>query len=162
MKSLKYTIILSFVIAAMIASCVNPPDYPIEPQIEFLSLTKDVMDQTNLLGDSTLLRFSFTDGDGDLGSDSTINAFVIDKRDGFEARKYVIPYIPPQGAANGISGEISFAVFSSCCIYEDNYPPCTVNPNQALDTLVYQVYIEDRAGNVSNTIDSAPIILRCN
>lgn len=162
MQSLKYTIILSFVIVCTVISCINPPDYPPEPQIEFLSITKNIMDQSSLLGDSTLLTFTFQDGDGDLGSDSTINAFVIDKRDGFEARKYVIPFIPPQGAANGISGEISFALYTSCCIYEDNYPPCSTNPNQALDTLIYQIYIEDRAGNQSNLIDTEPIILRCN
>jgi hypothetical protein len=146
-------------------SCVQPPNYPIEPVIEFLSLSKDTIWQTRFGPDSVVITFSFTDGDGDLGfSDSTAGIFIVDGRDTFEKPSYRIPYIEQQGAGNGISGEISIVLPTTCCIYPPNTrPPCdtTANAPQLFDTVFYLISIKDRAGRLSNEIATAPIFLRC-
>lgn len=45
----------------MVSSCFKNQEYPVEPMISDPSFT--------LLGDSAILNFSFTDGDGDIGLD---------------------------------------------------------------------------------------------
>ena len=47
--------------------CLEAPNYPDEPFIEFLSLSKDTMDQGVFQEDSLIVRFRFEDGDGDIG-----------------------------------------------------------------------------------------------
>ena len=75
--------------------------------------------------------------------------------------------VDPQGAGNGISGEVTVRVPVSCCIPDPvngiQLPPCDTNSvsGQIRDTLVYTVQIKDRTGNWSNIIQTSPIILIC-
>lgn len=148
--------------------CVKPPDYPKEPVIEFMGLSKTVLKQGKSKGDSLSISFSYTDGDGDLGfpkTDPTTSVFVRDDRDSFSKFQYQLPYVEPQGAGNGISGEISIVVPTSCCIFvtPDGTPlACDLVPSTFLyDTLYYFIKIRDRAGHMSNEIKAGPIILSC-
>ena len=147
----------------LVYSCTKPPEYPIEPEIEYLRLTKNAMQQGAFNEDSVLVTISFTDGDGDLGDQDSLNLFITDARTGFLENSYKIPFIPEQGASNGISGEISFALFTTCCIYDDqSIPPCTPNTNEPSKQVTYKIYIEDRAGHRSNEVETEPITLLCN
>ena len=148
--------------------CVKPPDYPKEPVIEFIGLSKNVLQQGKSSGDSLSISFSYTDGDGDLGYPSTEavpSVFVRDDRDSFTKFEYRLPYVEPQGAGNGISGEISIVLPTSCCIYVTpggQKLACDLVPNDFLfDTLYYFIAIRDRAGNKSNEIKAGPILLQC-
>ncbi len=144
--------------------CVQPPDYPDEPVIEFMSLSKNVMKQTPLGPDSILISFNFTDGNGDLGSvNGEPNIFIKDGRDGFDKPPYQIPFIPPQGAGNGISGMISIVVPTTCCIYIDpnGFPLACDDVPIPFDTLTYLISIKDQAGHESNQIETPPIGLIC-
>ena len=158
----------SVAVAGLLQYCVKPPNYPDEPVIEFMGLSKNVMRQTPLGADTVLVMFNFTDGNGDLGSQNNEpNIFIEDGRDSFPKDPYAIPYIEPQGAGNGISGMITIALPTTCCIYPDvngiKFPPCdtTKNAPQSLDTVFYRIYIKDRAGNISNKITTDPITLIC-
>jgi hypothetical protein len=74
-----------------LCDCATPPDYPNEPVITFKSISRNYMKQnSNSLADSLLLTFSFTDGDGDLGSNDSVGVFIKDGRDGFEKPPYKI------------------------------------------------------------------------
>ncbi|MEL6924133.1 MAG: hypothetical protein AAFO94_08800 [Bacteroidota bacterium] len=154
--------IAAFLFGLLLYSCTKPPEYAIEPEIKFERLTKNNLLQGSGSEDSTLVTISFTDGDGDLGDRDSLNLFISDGRTGFLENSFRIPFIPEQGASNGISGEISFALFTTCCIFDNpSIPPCTVNNNQATDEVVYRIYIVDRAGNKSNEVETSPIVLRC-
>lgn len=142
-------------------ACIKPPSYPIEPVIEFVGLSKNVIQQSTLNEDSITINFTFTDGDGDLGDNDSINIFVTDTRQDFIANKFRIPYIPPEGAANGISGEVSIVTYSTCCIFPDGQVPCTPSDTYPVDTLTYKIQIRDRAGNLSNFIETPPILVLC-
>ena len=116
--------------------------------------------------DTLFMVLGFTDGDGDLGQsaeDTAFNLFLIDKRDGFVANRFKTPVIPPQGAGNGVSGEVQLMLFNTCCKFPPStgLPPCTASTVIPTDSLVYEIYAIDRAGHESNRIDSPPIILRC-
>ncbi len=156
---------LGLAVFAMLQFCVKPPDYPNEPVITFERLSKTTMFQSSFGQDSVVITFSFTDGDGDLGfkDDAEESIFIVDGRDSFQKPSYRIPLIEQQGAGNGISGEISIVVPTTCCIYPPPLLlPCdTLNAPQQLDTVFYLIKIKDRAGHFSNEIQTAPITLIC-
>ena len=165
MKKISSIILTATVLVALCIGCANPPDYPDTPQIEFVSLSKSVMQQSTFGKDTVTITFSFTDGDGDLSfSDTTSNIFITDARDNFSKPSYRIPVIDEQGAGNGISGTISIEVPTTCCIYPINTaPPCDTSgfAPQFTDTLAYKIQIMDRAKHLSNEIITAPITLIC-
>ena len=144
-----------------VVGCTKPPDYPIEPVIKYLGMSKKQLKQSSINADSLRVSFSFTDGDGDIGSNDSLSLFVVDKRDGFLSSKYKIPFITEAGAKNGISGEIEFVLFSTCCYFPDGQAPCTPSKTFPTDTVVYELYLKDRAGHKSNIIETEPIILDC-
>jgi hypothetical protein len=161
-----FTILMALVVAVLILqSCANPPDYPDTPVIEFVQLSKNVMEQSKFGKDTVTITFSFTDGDGDISfSDTTANIFIIDARDNFSKPSYRIPTIDEQGVGNGVSGTISIAVPTTCCIYPPNTaPPCDTSTLAPLfsNSLAYKIQIMDRARNMSNEIITAPINLVC-
>jgi len=155
---MKNIILLSILIMLAITACVQPPDYPIEPEIEFLSISKSEVLQAI---DTFRIAFSYTDGDGDIGldlDDPDNNVIITDSRTGFE-ETFKVPVIPQQGATNGISGKISLLVFASCCL--NSNPICLPTPNANPEEIVYTVRMFDKAGNESNTIQTSPIMLIC-
>lgn len=144
--------------------CVNAPDFEDEPKIEFLDWTTNTMRQGDLNTDSVFIRLSFEDGDGDLGfpsDDLTRDIFIYDVRTGELQEQLKMPEIPEDGTGNGISGEITLRVYNTCCIFPQGIPPCAAPTQYPLDTIQYDIHIEDRAGNESNVVRTPVMILRC-
>jgi len=137
------------------AGCKEENTYPTTPEIEFKSLTK--YESASQL-DSLELVFSFTDGNGDIGTPDidTFNRDVFVKF--FEMKngvfveftnlaaplEYKIPFLFPRGNNSSLVGDIKINV-------EYNY----TQPN---DTIRYELYMRDRARNKSNTITSSTIV----
>ena len=144
------------------SSCIKAPDFPDEPVIEFISLSQQVLNQGALNIDSTLLIISYTDGDGNLGSDNGSNVFITDTRDGFQLEGFQIPKIPEEGSTNGISGTLEMLLYTTCCYFPDGTPPCNVSSEFPIDSVSYEVYIVDRDGNESNRILTPFIEILCN
>ncbi len=153
--------------ALLVLGCVEPPNYPDEPAIKFVGMNKQIMKQGGQNEDTMIVSFSFTDGDGDLGEKQSAtdptgpNVFLIDSRDGYEGNTFQLPFIPEEGAGNGISGTVDLKIFTACCIFDDGTAPCGVSPSKSRDTLYYNLYIKDRAGHKSNEIKVGPIYLLC-
>ena len=148
----------------LIAGCVESPGFPDEPRIEFVGLSKDTLVQGNFQNDSLTVIFRFEDGDGDIGrsdTDPENNVFFIDERTDTLENTFGIPAIPPEGAGNGVEGEVKILLYSTCCLFTDGSIPCEPNPNEPMDTLRYRIYMKDRAGHQSNEIVTTPIILLC-
>ncbi len=165
-----------------IAACSSPPDYPIEPEIKFLSLSTDTVLQTPPSGESggtVRVILEFTDGDGDIGyegvntdscilcdpelgclQNKTFNLFVFDHRLPNCLSPYQVPYIPQRGSSDAISGTIDLEIFPVCCISKDGFP-CLSNVG-TFDTVYYSIQIKDRAGHQSNRLELPPIIIECN
>jgi hypothetical protein len=63
--------LLVFVFISLgISACFDPPDYPLQPQIEFESIVfKEYGSGFDAEADSLILKIRFKDGDGDLGLD---------------------------------------------------------------------------------------------
>ena len=148
--SFKHFFFPALVVMFAIGSCIKPPDYSDTPNIEFLSMSKSTAEEG---ADTVEIYFKFTDGDGDLGplndQDSTINLFLIDSRDN-TTKPYQLPNLTPGGNIKAISGEVTVKVKSFAC-----------RAGFENDELRYTIYVKDRAGNQSNTIQSDPIIIDC-
>ncbi len=159
-----YFYYIFFALLVAFQSCITPPDFSVVPEIEFISLSKDSLQQGTGLNDELNVQFSFKDGDGDIGSDS-ITLFITDLRDGSMFQSKQIPFLPSENAANGVEGTISFKLNTTCCIGEGSINCCQLGACDALlkeQNLIYEIYIEDRAKNKSNVIQTTPIILICN
>jgi hypothetical protein len=123
------------------------------------------MVQNSLNTDSLFIRIGFKDGDGDLGSlpnSSNNNIVVIDNRTKEIFDRYKIPEIAEQGSQNGIEGEISIKLFTTCCIFPDNIPPCVSPLQYPTNAINFSIYMLDDSGNVSDTITTPFITLLCN
>jgi len=156
--------IISFLFLGLFAiSCFRIEEYPPEPQIELIEFvfvdTVDGMENGNRVFNGTL-RFSFIDGDGDIGFDTTSpqqNTIFLEKykyNNGVLSivdlnidPHYYVPYFNPEGPNKTLKGEM--------IIYDiDEYPPFDG------DTILYKFFIVDRAGNVSNIESTGNLILK--
>ncbi len=155
-------VVFFFLIASILVlvSC-KKKEYPKEPILSFKSIAKTSMKQNGQ--DSTVLIFSYTDGDGDIGSDSDDNIFLRDSRNQQLLATYRFPNEVDGKEGEYRKGELQLIVYSGCCIYSDSlYAACMPNPNQIQDTMRYSIEVIDKAGNRSNILLSDKILLECN
>lgn len=152
------------------------------PFIDNATLSRNEIDQY----DSIRVKFNFMDGDGDLGSyDASINiygppsewslycgrcdlncfdtsslsqVFVLDIRTNC-GNTFFIPEI----YNTPVRGEISLIIISNdlCCILPNGIR-CAPSTQYPADTVTFKIKLKDRAGNVSNEIETPPLIIRCN
>ncbi len=156
-------------------SCKKYENYPPEPSIKFMDITL-LRDQQGI-DQRGVLRFSFADGDGNIGlyNNDTLppydyNLFVkyFEKQNGVFKEIFLItpnyindttivydtasfngriPILTPAGKNKAISGEIEDTLFVN-------------NPLSSFDTIMFEVYIQDRDLNKSNTIQTPPIVVK--
>lgn len=139
-----------------LVSCSDEETFPDTPVISFKSLEK-FQSVSGL--DSLVLTFSFTDGDGDIGSAASdtfgrdVYARLFERNNGvFEEAplgaplEYRVPYLEPRGNNSSLKGDIRISIDYNI-----------LRPN---DTIYYKVLLEDRAGNRSNEITTATIVTR--
>lgn len=148
--------------AFLLAACANAPDFPDEPVIVYEGVDKDEIFQAILgIEDSITFHLTFTDGDGDLGQDST-SIFFTESRLGSLTPFKIRPF-PTEGTGNGINGDLYITLINPfqgiCCIV--NNQACQVNESFPLDTVSYTIQIMDRAGNLSNSVKTDVINIKC-
>lgn len=141
-------------------SCKENETFPVIPHIEYLGFMKL---QTEAGIDSLgILRFSFTDGDGDLGYPSgsanpQYDLFI----SYFELNNGVlVPYITPSGDTIQFNARLPYLTpdIANKTIKGEIEDTLSINnPVSDNDTILFRIYITDRAGNQSNTIET-PLI----
>jgi len=174
MKPVKW-ILLLLISAGMIAGCKKYDEYPPEPTIEFLDFT--VLRDAQGIDQRGVLRFGFSDGDGNIGlydSDTLppfdYNLFIryFEMQNGEFKEVFLItpiyindttivydtsnfngriPILTPAGKNKAISGEIEDTLFVN-------------NPLSTFDTIMFEVYIKDRDLHQSNTIQTPAILIK--
>jgi hypothetical protein len=147
-----------------IYACASSPNFDPIPTLEFRAISKSSMQQGEF-NDSLFVELFFTDGDGDFGANTTSNQpniFFKDIRTGV-TNSYKAPFIPSQGANNGIKGTIRILLRSTCCIYPPTTGifPCESVAEFPTNSLGYEIYISDRSGNKSNVVVTPNIVLNC-
>jgi hypothetical protein len=150
----------------LIGACANAPDFGNEPYIEFREIRNHMIAQSDQ-ADTIVFTLYFEDGDGDLRppGDGSANVFLRDLRDSTVAFTFASPVIPTEGSGNGIRGTLElragFLRGDICCLYESGQPPCTPAIPIRSDTIYYDIYLFDAAGNKSNTVKAGPVVLKC-
>lgn len=147
-------------------SCIKIQTLPPEPFIEYTSF--EVFDTIDILGNEAKggrLKFYFEDGDGDMGLNppsegqtaDSVNLFFTLYRmtdgvvspapedDPLRPSNYRIPYMERLGQNKILKGNISVTFLY--LFYFDT------------DTIIYDFFIKDRAGNESNTATTGEIAL---
>ena len=163
MKTIHTLLIMTFAML-FISACSKKPNFPEAPVLTFESWNKAEVVQ-GTLEDQVTLTISFTDGDGDLISDNNEpSVFFMDMRDSSTFKTFALPQIPEIGVNNGISGEIEMTILETsgfCCLYPNGAPACQPADGFPINELIYEIFMEDRAGHRSNIIRTAPLIIRC-
>ncbi len=163
MKRILTSLIAAGLVLYFSGGCEKIRQLPPEPTIEFRQFT--MYDTIDLLGNPAkagILEFYFEDGDGDLGlkqpvegeSDTTNLFFTlykkengvfseIDESDPNDPADYRIPFMEREGQNKILQGtiEITFLYFFF----------------ELSDTIMYDFYVKDRAGNESNIVSSCEI-----
>lgn len=136
---------LLIIFAFLTVGCSNKPLFSTIPEIQFIDIQPQTIQEYQ---DSIAIRFSFKDGDGDLGDTPGSDRFsliVIDNRthfpDSVRTLKFQIPPLNTNTKNPSILGEIILA-----------YPPTVMTPGSASDSTTYTLFIYDNVGNKSNEI----------
>jgi hypothetical protein len=163
----KISLILLIPLFALLTGCIKEDQYPIIPHIEFAGFgTYAAVDGTD---SACKITISYTDGDGNIGLDSTqteepykYNYFIkfMQLIDGkmvevlpadsnittFNAR---IPILTPKGRNKNIKGDIDMTI-------QLYYMGELLQSN----TIGFEIYIQDRDLNKSNTITTNNFTIR--
>ncbi|MCO5248760.1 MAG: hypothetical protein M9887_07435 [Chitinophagales bacterium] len=139
-------------------SCIKEPKFSKVPEIKIKEIRQSGAQIHD--GDSVIVVLEFKDGDGDLGknsqTDTIPNLFIVDHRFSIiDSQSYSIPNIPKKGSVDAISGEIAINLLSK--IFCNPIHP----PSEATDTLEFEFYIRDRAGNFSNQVSTGKMPILC-
>lgn len=163
----KISLILLIPLFTGLTGCIKEEQYPLEPVIEFggFATAKDILGRDSVCQ----ITISYTDGDGDIGLDSTqieepykynyfikfnqlidgklVDVFPPPPNDtlNFNAR---IPILTPNGRNKNIKGDITMTIelyFARQFLLSD--------------TIAFEIYIQDRALNKSNVVDTPMFII---
>jgi len=114
------------------------------PEIEFLSITPS---STTEFQEEVTLVIKYKDGNGDLGENNADvkNLYITDQRNDV-VYSFRIPQLSPTGSSVAIEGNLDIDLNS-----------LSVVGAGSSESVVFSIYVLDRAGNQSNTITSSAI-----
>ena len=149
MNKFKKYLTLFYLPTILVCACTkvsDEPFYDLTPKIELIEVGNETVVQFT---DSISLTISYEDGDGDLGNaDPDINSiFVKDSRLEIADEYYLGP-LAPAGEKISINGTLKL-----------NLSPTFLLGNGSEEKMVLTIYVLDRAGNKSNTIETQAITI---
>jgi hypothetical protein len=166
MKKVSGFIILASM--CLLAGCYKETTFDVKPNIDFKDLRKEIrLDQfSGSKKDSVILTIHFQDGDGDLGYNEKEKATAELTNDYnyiirlFRKKKGVfqefVPDVPYSGYFTRLKTDGKIGPIEGTIDYSVDFPqPFT----PVKDSLKFQITIKDRAGNLSNTVESSVIVL---
>ncbi len=159
---MKSRIILSLCALLLFASCEKQPDqYPDEPQIYYKYTTPRTISIEDTAG-LIKIGFEFTDGDGNIAIDETemeMAIFAYNRLDTSAKRDtlpFPFPYIadglrPRKG---GLAGDVILNMGRQF------FPLDSLHSVLGGDTVVFDIFIKDLAGNASNILTTDTIFVK--
>lgn len=177
MKSLAKVILFLIVVIVVSASCKKFETFPVEPEITFEEFVLLLNTETGIT-ERGVIKFNYTDGDGDLGlsSSDTLSPFNFD---GDFYYNMIIKYYEKQ---YGEFVEVPILIWDNeaqkydTITFNSRFPVLTpssgnmnikglfqdtvyvYNPLSDFDTIKFKVAIYDRALHLSNEIETPEII----
>jgi hypothetical protein len=133
-------------LSVLFAACKKEEVMPAAPEIAFVSMSTQSVHEFD---ERVTVRFSYTDGDGDLGQQDPDNytLWVKDARlQGTDG--YHIPPLAPEDADVPIQGELEVELNALFLL-----------GNSGQEETSYTMYVVDRAGNRSNEFTTGTITI---
>lgn len=156
-------LLILLAMTGLFAACQKSANNSPYPQISFKYLIPDSV-RAGLSSDTTFLAFDYTDGDGNLGSPSKngstpppTNIYLIDSRDSVKYT-YNFPVVEDEAAHDpryGMSGTCQIILQAATIIPRLDSLHLTKG-----DTVQYEVYLVDEAGNESNRFTTSKLYIR--
>jgi len=145
-------VLLLFLGAILLAAC-EKSNLPKVPSIGLLYAGPDSM-KVNV--DDYVIQFSIVDGDADIGDNQESVIYLKDSRFDTGFARCQFPPIDPEALDpdKGLEGQCFFIPFPGPEPRLDSLHMATG------DTLTYEFYIKDNAGNESNHLETGRIIVR--
>ncbi len=160
---IKYLFVL--IVFLSLDSCKKLPHYSKTPEISFkkFDIYRNVYNAGDgVFADSVSVVLHFQDGDGDLGLDEddkkndTLPNFFMKVQPKDTSHKDTITYYGqfqpltylPKSIKGPVDGDLIYSVYF-------NYN----NFIYTNDTLTFLIHIKDRAGNISNTVQTDPLVV---
>ncbi|MGB4205478.1 MAG: hypothetical protein WBJ84_07655 [Bacteroidales bacterium] len=150
----------------VLSSCMKEKEFPVEPRIAFKDFTKVII-PPDTIPQLLILSISFTDGDGDVGLDSTMIAPPYDYNlfiDVLKMKKGQLEKIIFEDSTVNFNGRIPIVApnpdnkpIEGVIEYNFDYP--MLRSFLLNDTLAFDVSLKDRALHESNTIRTPLIII---
>lgn len=150
-----YSVLLIAAVTGFIACKKTSSGDPV-PKIAYSGLSKDSI--VNAGKDTISIMFTIVDGDGDMpfDDDSTKEIFIRDSRTPTNAEIGLKMPEFPKGLVKG--GQ---SLDMKCTINLDAFTYFVLRPSRPNgDTLSFDIYVKDRAGNKSNMITTRPIYIQ--
>jgi hypothetical protein len=137
---------IAITVLCILIACKKEEVMPSAPEIAFVSMSAQSVQEFN---QRVKVRFSYKDGDGDLGQEDPDNytLWVKDARlEGTDG--YHIPPLAPEGSEVPIQGELEVELNALFLL-----------GNSDQEETSYTVYVIDRAGNRSNEFTTGTITI---
>ncbi|HWB63633.1 MAG TPA: hypothetical protein VG603_09005 [Chitinophagales bacterium] len=148
MHNRKISVLIIFIAPVLLFySCKKEEAISTTPVIKFVSIAPNPAVKYQ---DTVKIVIAYTDGDGDLGENSpdVKNLFVTDSRNNVTSQ-FRISQLAPSGSNIIIEGNLDIILS----------PQGFVDDNDATETATYSIYVVDRAGNKSNTVQTSPLVI---
>jgi hypothetical protein len=168
-KNIRKATFFYFLVGFVVSACYKEPNFALAPLIEFNSISKAIrLDQfTGAKKDSIVLQINYKDGDGDLGYNADEVGSVVPRTDynyilkTFRKKNGIYTAFSPQENLSGffprlkndekkapIEGKLGYRIQIETAFWP-----------YKKDTVKFSITIKDRASNLSNTVESLPIII---
>jgi hypothetical protein len=140
------TLIVIITAVVVVSSCKKEEVMPASPEIGLVSMSTQSVEA---FGERVKVRFSYKDGDGDLGQNDP-DAYTLWVKDArlAQADGYHIPPLAPDGTEVPIQGELEVELNALFLL-----------GNSQQEVTTYTIHVVDRAGNRSNEFVTAPITI---
>lgn len=139
---------LLIIVAIAVTACQDNDIEPLSPipSIELVSVSPNVIQE---FAEKVFITIRYEDGNGDIGYDNPdLNAvFVKDSRLA-EADGYHVPPITPPNTNLAVTGQLTIEL-------KNNF----ILGNSDEEVITYEIQLQDRAGNLSNTVETETITI---
>ena len=148
-----YLVCIALVLTGIVASCKKTKNNNNKPVITLQGLDSNTV-VSGSSEDTVFIRFQVVDGDGDIAHDKggDHDIYLTDSRTG-EVLKYRYPDIP-SGTINPEEGVNAFVTLQVLAAFLE-----TRLDHPMGDTLTYDLYVKDKAGNQSNVITTPKVYI---
>ncbi|MES2619833.1 MAG: hypothetical protein V4615_03200 [Bacteroidota bacterium] len=141
------TFLTVIILLFLFSGCKKEEPITDTPAIEFISMSPNPATKYQ---DEIKITIEYTDGDGDLGENTADakNLFVTDSRNNV-TYQFRIPQLAPDDSKIIIQGNLPI-----------NLPTQGfIDDSHTTESTVYSIYVKDRAGNQSNTVQTTTLTI---